>query len=727
MLYTDKYTDYETFANIGEYTVPFPKMPPKSQIINYGLPIEQQKFNYSYYEINGDKVYAYQLKKSIWNKLSVSQQNEIATTEWHRRKYGCWYYIKGKTIYIPGNHYFFLNYFTFVDGSKPKFWDSQWFSFLLKDWAFHHKNILCEIKIKGRRGGGTAEDISCELDYTTRYKGSISGMMNVNEKKAKTINFDPMVNALVNLPEFFQPKRSGELRPKQEIDFSPPSKRLTYKNFNEDETEYDNEAYLNSYINFIATSVVGYDGGGMRYILIDEIFKWANTSPIKAIEIQSICIMDGGQKNGIKDEFGNTIKYAGLLSALSSVEEIDDNQIQEVKKLWDASDPKTGTDNKISSTGAIRYFEPFYFGLKGYVDEFGFSQSEKAIKEYRLQEDNIRKTKGKKSAIDFRRKHPETIEQAITPSAIGSVFNIDILTKAKNNYYNKLPDDLKPIQGKLEWIEPYTSVKWIPIPNSELHEAPYVCSYVPNHLERNAIIWSTADYSFKPNNYGKFTIAVDPINHNIDETSEGSKLSNAAFRVKRELDLTIDGDKFDENGTPINLGDGFETNRTVMHYCFRPERADEFFEAVAMACIFYGAPVLMAATSQLMKKHFVENKIGSFLIDSDGKMVTPKTLNTAGWKESDVAKDQQFLATDNYIGTYGLAERHIECIEDLLIVNKKNLTHHDLSACYTICEVASTLFKKKYIKPQEQKAITNKVNIRRKIIKPGKLKASWIY
>ena len=36
MLYTDKYTDYETFANIGEYTVPFPKMPPKNQIINYG-------------------------------------------------------------------------------------------------------------------------------------------------------------------------------------------------------------------------------------------------------------------------------------------------------------------------------------------------------------------------------------------------------------------------------------------------------------------------------------------------------------------------------------------------------------------------------------------------------------------------------------------------------------------------------------------------------------------
>jgi len=190
------------------------------------------------------------------------------------------------------------------------------------------------------------------------------------------------------------------------------------------------------------------------------------------------------------------------------------------------------------------------------------------------------------------------------------------------------------------------------------------------------------------------------------------------------LDLIIDGNKFNEDGEPINFGEGFETNRTVMHYCYRPDRADQFFEAVAMAAIFYGSPVLMAATSQLMKKYFVENKIGSFLIDSDGRQVTPKTLHTAGWKESTEAKDQQFIATDNYIGKYGLAERHIECIEDLLVVNKKNLTHHDLSACYTISEVASTLFAKKFNKPQTQSDF-KKVEIRRKIIRPGKLRASW--
>ncbi|MFN8296744.1 MAG: hypothetical protein U0T69_11145 [Chitinophagales bacterium] len=724
MLYTDKYTDYETFAQIGEYRVEFPKMPPKNQIINYGLPIEKQKFRHTQYEINGHKIYAYQLKKSVWNKLSATQQSEIAATEWQRRKHGQWYYIGGKTIYIPGNFYHFLNYYTFIDGSKPQFWDSQWFSFLLKDWAFHHPFITTKIKVKGRRGGGTAEDISCNLDYTTRYKGSISGMMNKNKDEAKKINFDPMVHVLVNLPEFFQPKRSGELKPKSEIDFTPPSKRLTHKSFAAEETEYDNEDYLNSYLNFIATSEVGYDGGGMRYISIDEIFKWANVSPIKAIEIQSLCIMDGGQKNGVKDEFGNIKKHAGLLSALSSVEEIDDDQIQEVKKLWDATDPKTGTENTISSTGAIRYFEPFYFGLKGYMDEFGFSQTERAIKEYREREAQIRKTKGKKAALDFRRKHPETIEQAITPSAVGSVFNIEILTNARNNYYNKLPDDLKPISGKLEWIEKFRSVKWSPLPEAELFEAPFICSYIPNSNEKNSISYNTADQSFKPNNYGKFTIAVDPINHDIDETSQESKLSNAAFRVKRELDLTIDGDKFDENDEPINFGEGFETNRTVMHFCFRPEIAEQFFEYVAMAAIFYGAPVLMAATSKSMKKYFVDNLLGSFLIDSDGKQVTPKTLHTAGWKESKEAKDQQFIETDNYIGRYGLAERHIECIEDLLVVNKANLTHHDLSACYTISEVASTLFKKKFNKPQTESG-TKKIQIRRKIIKPGKLRATW--
>ena len=413
-LYISQFTDFETYIQCGEYRIELPKRPPLKDIINYGLPLEKQKFKRSQYLVGGKMMDACDLTKKYWRLLPKEQREEIERKEWDRRKNGMWIFIKGKTIWIPPNMYFFLNYWTFDDGGKASFWDSQLFSFTLSNWAFYHPLILGKNKVKGRRGGGTAEENSNLLHYCTRHRGSKGGMMNKNKDEAFIINFEPIVNALINLPVFFQPKRGGQEKPKNEILFSPPSTMKTRKGEEDEERdEYTNNGYLNSKINYIATSEIGYDGNTMTYEIVDELFKWENVSPRLAIAKQSECIKKGGIKNHKKDEFGNIIYYKGLMSCLSTVEEISDTQFDEVRKVWFSSDPKTATSSSISANNCIRYFEPFYFGLDGYMDDWGFSDTERAIKVFREDEESKRKAEGNKAAIDFRRLYPETIDHAL--------------------------------------------------------------------------------------------------------------------------------------------------------------------------------------------------------------------------------------------------------------------------------------------------------------------------
>jgi hypothetical protein len=465
----------------------------------------------------------------------------------------------------------------------------------------------------------------------------------------------------------------------------------------------------------------------MTYIVIDELFKWKNVSPTKAVEIQSLCIKDGGVKNSTL--FNGKQIFKGLLSCLSSVEEIADEQLEDVRKLWDSCNPNTETETQISSSGGIRYFEPFFFGFKGYMDKFGYSQVEECRRVHNDLEKQIRKTKGNKAAIDWRRKHPETLDHALLPSMSKSAFNVDILNTAEQNYLNLLPDEQKPVMGNLVWVEKFVSVKWVPMPfETEFsHLARWELSGIPDDAHRNAVSMHSNGNKL-PLNRGIYTMAVDPVDHNVDETSDGSKLSNGAACVKREFDIKVDGDKFDAEGEPVNNGFGFETNRTVAVYCYRPDDSEDFWEDMAKGSIFWGAPTMMEATSRGMKKYYIDNNMQMFLLNNDGSQINYSNKDTIGWKASGPAKQQQFEATDNYFTRFGLSERHLSVIRDAKVTNKVNLTHHDVMSAYTILQtVSSILFYKKF--DGNNKKETPKrdiINVRKRIIQPGKTTSRWI-
>ena len=49
-LYIEQFTDFETYADIGEYRIELPEKPINKKIINYGLPIEKQVFKRTKYK-----------------------------------------------------------------------------------------------------------------------------------------------------------------------------------------------------------------------------------------------------------------------------------------------------------------------------------------------------------------------------------------------------------------------------------------------------------------------------------------------------------------------------------------------------------------------------------------------------------------------------------------------------------------------------------------------------
>lgn len=710
-MYISKFTDFKTYLKVGEYTIPFPEPPNKNKIENYNLPDHQQFYQRSSYSINGRRLFASDLKKPIFDKLSERQQQDIAKEQWDRRWNGRWVYVKGKPLFISGSHLFFMDHFKLNTGVYPSFVDVQWclFHFLEDCMSPKNTDVLGAGIFKGRRARVTTTCNAFAFDMATRYAHSNVGLINKNKDEAKDINFSPMVYALNNMPAYFSPVRDGNPWAKGELSFFPPSAKITKKQLLAEDGQIDtDDSALFSKIVYGPTSDRAFDGKLNRVVLCDEIGKWPNVSPMKTIKIHALTCLEGGSKK------------SGALFAFSSVEEISDEQLQTLTDIYKSSAPETATDRWCSSLRIRRLFIPFYFGYEGYVDEWGFSDTERCISDFRQEEEMIKKTQGTKAASEFRRRHPETIDHALMPSTTKCMFNVDLLKKALGNARERLASDpKKPVRGKLSWIVPYVSATWTPMPDAPEgdYNARWMCSWVPGDDMRNKVVMRGNNRY--PGNLGKMIMACDPIDYDVHETHENSRLSNGAFRVKRELDVGVDGNKLNDDGTPKDYGHGLETNRTTMSYSFRPDYADEFFEDVAKTMVFNGTPMLMEKTSKALRDFLIDKGLGHYLLNEDGKLINDTNKDKIGLPASTPYITAQFNYTDSYISVWGLAETHEDCILQLMDLTVDNRRTHDLGVAYTMTEYGSYVNIKRFENFQSSQPTKKAVAFKRYTYTPG--------
>ncbi len=682
-LYIEQFTDFTTGVQVGEYFIKFPAKPGKKDIVNHNLPREKQVFRKTTYEVNGKQYFASDFTGDLWKYIPESKKKEIYNTEWERRRHGQWYYIDGKTIFIPGFMYFFLNYVKLDGVNSPQWWDSQWFNFLLTEDSFYHPKVLALLDIKGRRGGGTAIKNACASNVVTGFKNSSCGIMNYNEDQAKKVNFTPIRQSILKLPDFFLPEPYLTARLNGTLNKQKTVSELVFPDVN-----------CNVYIS--PTKETGFDGTLQRFSIIDECYKWPNTNPMITLEKNVLCAKDGGIKQNVRNpETGEIIMPAALVCFVSSVDEINDDQISVVQNMWDVCSPETATDDWCSTYGARRYFEPTPFGFKGFMDKFGFSDYKKAEDYVNREYENILKNAGYDKAREFKRKNPLTIEDAITPSSQVCSFNFEILERSYRNAVElRIDDPRRPVYCQLDWVEPYKSVvcRQRPDIRQACKEAPFVISGHPdnpNHID------TTSRY-IKPLNIGKYIVSLDPVDYNLKSLHAESKKSLPSIVVKRILDMAIDGDKFDNNGNPKDNGFGFETNRTVLTYLFRHPDVKDLWEDIAKVLVYYGAPLAHERSTRSVFDFLDTKNMLKFVLDGKGEIITEKTKDDFGIKTQEQNKRNYFDSTRTYIERYGLAERHLEVIEQLMKVRPETMTRFDLAASRMIGEFIDSTIASKY-------------------------------
>jgi hypothetical protein len=127
--------DYSTpsgTVKLDKYDIPLPVKPPVEAMVNYGLPIAEQKFKRTI------------VPRSLLRKKNnlTFEEEAFIQQEYHKRKNGVWMLIKGEPVYLTGPYYAFLNYWWTKNGTQPDFRYTQSLIFLFWDMVVRDTNCL---------------------------------------------------------------------------------------------------------------------------------------------------------------------------------------------------------------------------------------------------------------------------------------------------------------------------------------------------------------------------------------------------------------------------------------------------------------------------------------------------------------------------------------------------------------------------------------------------------
>ena len=337
------------FDIIYGHKIKLPPCPPDEEVINYGLPEEDQMWVReelpSYFE------------KVEYNKagdlILTEAQEDYATRELLRCKNGVWIFIKGKPYYITKKYYFYLQWWTLEDGSRPEYRDCDRRYFIYLE---HWENVLWCLGIirgKKRREGASSQATSNLVYDAIFYKNSNCGLISKSNEDGRATFTEMVAYGYRQLPAFLKPKQMNREDSVTELVFAQKSSNVKD---GVAATQKDDEGNR-SKINYRAPVLNAYDRGRMSRILLDEFGKLEKDVPASQLfAIVSKTLVKG-------------VKRVGFVEMPSTVNKMTKGG-SEFKMLWENADlgKRTPTVNRL-----VRYFSPAFDGYEGFIDKYGFS------------------------------------------------------------------------------------------------------------------------------------------------------------------------------------------------------------------------------------------------------------------------------------------------------------------------------------------------------------------
>ena len=549
------------------------------QGLRIALPAIPKKV-YSNSEKPEDQVFKQTLKPATLSKIKSihdfqlypddikEKYYEYINSEFDCRSDGYWFMCNGTATYITGTHYMYLNW-TKIDVGAPEFRQSNKIFFYF--WEACKADYRCYgmCYLKNRRSGFSFMASAETVNQATISKDARFGVLSKSGGDAKKMFTDKIVPISINYPFFFKPIQDGMERPKTELSYKIPSKRLTRNSLKAtDQNEVQVGEGLDTTIDWKNTGDNSYDGEKLKLLVHDESGKWEKPDNIlNNWRVTKTCLRLGAKVVG-KCMMGSTS------NAL-------DKGGNNFKKLYNDSKVENRNRNGQTASGLYSLFIPMEWNYEGFINKYGFpvfDHPEKPVEgidgelirhgvidHWENEADGL---KGNNDALnEFYRQFPRSEKHAFRDEIEKSLFNLNKIYE-QVDFNEEMTMQGYVTRGSFSWKN---GVKDSTVEFHPNKTGRFKLSWIPPvEMQNNIIVRNGIKH---PGNKDLGAFGCD--SYDISGTTDGSGSNGALHGL-----------------TTFSMLSDVPSSQFFLEYVARPQTAEIFFEDVLMAMIFYGMPIL---------------------------------------------------------------------------------------------------------------------------------------
>ena len=556
--------------------------------------------------------------------------------EFDSRSNGYWFMCNGEPCYITGSHYIYLNW-TKIDVGAPDFRQANRIFYYFWEACKADKRSYGMCYLKNRRSGFSFMASSETVNQATTSKDSRFGILSKSGSDAKKMFTDKVVPISINYPFFFKPIQDGMERPKTELSYKIPSRRLT-RNSLQKTSQEDMGKGLDTTIDWKNTGDNSYDGEKLQLLVHDESGKWEKPDNIlNNWRVTKTCLRLGSKIVG-KCMMGSTS---------NALDKGGDN----FKKLYYNSDVNNRNRNGQTASGLYSLFIPMEWGYEGFIDKYGYpvfdtpSEAVEGIDGEQIFNGVIdhwnNEVEGLKNDSDalneYYRQFPRSEKHAFRDETVNSLFNLTKIYE-QIDYNEEMTMNGYVSRGSFSWKNGIkdTEVLWTPNKTGRFR-----ISWIPPvSLQNNTIINNGIKF---PGNDGLGAFGCD--SYDISGTVGGGG-SNGALHGLTTWTMTSD----------------VPNSKFFLEYIARPQTAEIFFEDVLMACVFYSMPILAENNKPRLLYHLKRRGYRGFSMNrpDKSKIKLSKTELELGGipNSSEDIRQAHAAAIESYI------EQHVGNLDD---------------------------------------------------------------
>ena len=495
---------------------------------------------------------------------------DYINTEFDRRDGGYWFMCNGVPTYLTGTHYMYLNW-TKIDVGAPDFRQANRIFYYFWEACKADKRSYGMCYLKNRRSGFSFM-ASCEtVNQATITKDARFGVLSKTGADAKKMFTDKIVPISLNYPFFFKPIQDGMERPKTELAYKVPSRKLTRNSLSATSQEdLALQAGLDTTIDWKNTGDNSYDGEKLRLLVHDESGKWERPDNIlNNWRVTKTCLRLGAKIVG-KCMMGSTS---------NALDKGGDN----FKSLYYDSDLRNKKRNRNGQTpsGLYALFIPMEWGFEGYIDRYGFPVFDTpeepiegidgelihigVIEHWENEVDGLRHNSD--GLNEYYRQFPRSEKHAFRDEAVNSLFNLTRIYD-QIDFNEEMVREGYSTRGSFNWKNGVvdTEVEFHPNKNGRFY-----LSWIPPHGFTNNVIQK--DGIKYPGNAAYGAFGCD--SYDISGTVGGGGSKGALHGL-----------------TTWTMDHQVPNSQFILEYVARPQTAEIFFEDVLMSLVYYGMPVL---------------------------------------------------------------------------------------------------------------------------------------